>query len=140
MDTLSSQARSELMGRIKASHTGPERALRGAVERLGLRPSRGACDVEGNPDLPFKRARVAVFVDGCFWHGCSAHGRLPRSDSTGYWEGKIGSNKERDKRVGAMLLSKGWICLRFWEHEIKMRGGADLAAGRIAQAVALRQA
>lgn len=140
MDTLSPRARSELMGRIKCKDTAPERALRKAVGRAGLRPSRRPEMVDGSPDIAFKRAKVAVFADGCFWHGCPLHGRLPKSDRAPYWESKIGANKKRDERVGASLVSKGWLCLRFWEHELKELGGADVAAERIAQAVSMRQA
>jgi DNA mismatch endonuclease (patch repair protein) len=139
MDKLTPQARSELMGRIKAKGTTPERALSLAARRVGLRPSARADDMEGAPDMVFKRARVAVFVDGCFWHGCPWHARVPQSGSSPYWLMKIRKNMERDQAVSARLVSRGWLCLRVWEHEIKEPGGADKAAARLAQAVAFRQ-
>ena len=59
---------------------------------------------------------MAVFVDGCFWHGCPEHGRVPQ-DSGGYWAAKLGRNAERDRRNDSALAEAGWVVLRFWEHE-----------------------
>lgn len=67
-------------------------------------------------DFVFRKQRVAVFVDGCFWHGCAEHGRIPK-DPTGYWAEKLGRNRERDDRNNEALGGMGWIVLRFWEHE-----------------------
>jgi DNA mismatch endonuclease (patch repair protein) len=67
-------------------------------------------------DFVFRTKRVAVFIDGCFWHGCSEHGRIPK-DPTGYWGKKLGRNRERDKRNNQVLTDMGWTVVRFWEHE-----------------------
>lgn len=67
-------------------------------------------------DFVFRGARVAVFIDGCFWHGCPQHGRLPK-DPTGYWGIKLRRNFERDRRNDEALTGMGWTVLRFWEHE-----------------------
>lgn len=67
-------------------------------------------------DLVFRQARVLVFVDGCFWHGCPKHGRVPK-DPTGYWGAKLSRNIERDRANNAALTALGWTVLRFWEHE-----------------------
>lgn len=67
-------------------------------------------------DLLFRSAKVAVFIDGCFWHGCSDHGVLPKSNA-GWWEKKIAANRERDADSDRHLRSIGWTSLRFWEHD-----------------------
>ena len=66
-------------------------------------------------DIVFPRRRVAVFVDGCFWHGCPQHGRLPRANSH-YWTKKLSGNVERDQRTTAALERDGWRVVRVWEH------------------------
>lgn len=106
MDTLRQASRSELMARVKSTGTRPERALRKAARELGLSPSRAARGVPGTPDMAFRAAKVAVFVDGCFWHGCPLHARAPSGESSAYWEGKIASNKERDARVAAAVEAR----------------------------------
>jgi DNA mismatch endonuclease (patch repair protein) len=102
--------------------TKPEKALRSALFSLGLRyrvdyPIR---PVEHSrpirPDIVFTRARLAVFVDGCFWHGCPEHGNRPRQN-TPYWDAKLDRNLDRDRRYDAMLESGGWTVVRVWEHE-----------------------
>jgi len=70
----------------------------------------------GRPDFAFPKARVAIFVDGCFWHGCPLHYRRPRRDE--YWQPKLRRNQARDRRVACALRSKGWIVLRVWEHSL----------------------
>lgn len=125
MDTVSPQKRSETMRAVRSVKTAPERALLGALRSAGLPASDGSKMAEiGRPDALFKRARLAVFVDGCFWHGCPEHGRMPSSNQE-YWRGKIERNRERDEEVGQALLARGWMGLRFWEHELK---GAGLSA------------
>jgi len=73
-------------------------------------------DVRVRPDITFTRRRVAVFVDGCFWHGCPEHQRKPRSN-VDYWKPKLDANVARDRRVDAALLAAGWRVVRVWEHE-----------------------
>lgn len=68
------------------------------------------------PDVVFTRARVAIFLDGCFWHGCPEHGTKPRHN-TAYWTEKLARNAARDERVQLGLEAAGWVVLRFWEHE-----------------------
>src|SRR3954451_11742190 len=72
--------------------------------------------VRGRPDIVFGRAQLAVFVDGCFWHGCPEHGEMPASNRE-FWETKIGGNRDRDRRQTAALEDAGWTVLRIWEHE-----------------------
>lgn len=118
--------------------TRPELAVRSNLHRAGLRyfvdrPLRVAGRLV-RPDVTFARARVAVFIDGCFWHACPEHGTQPtRNDS--YWASKLRRNVERDSAVAAALAEAGWLVLRHWEHE-----PPDQAARAIANAVAARAA
>jgi DNA mismatch endonuclease (patch repair protein) len=100
--------------------TMPEVNLRRALHASGLRFRkdlivRGA-DAKAKADIVFTRQKVAVFIDGCFWHGCPAHCRMPTRNRD-YWEAKIGRNQERDHRVTAALTADGWQVIRIWEHE-----------------------
>lgn len=98
----------------------PELALRSHLHRLGARyrvdlpvqTARGRI----RPDLVFTRRRVAVFVDGCFWHGCPEHGRVP-STNNDYWAAKLRRNLERDGEQAAALEAAGWRVVRVWEHD-----------------------
>ena len=101
--------------------TGPERRLRSELHRRGLRfrVDYGIRPGDGRllrPDVVFPRQSVAVFVDGCFWHGCSAHSKTPDRNRY-YWGPKIARNQERDAEQVARLESAGWTVLRAWEHE-----------------------
>jgi len=69
------------------------------------------------PDIVFTRARIAVFIEGCFWHGCPDHGQRPRVRNAHYWGPKIAGNQERDRRHDLALSEAGWLVLRFWEHQ-----------------------
>ena len=73
--------------------------------------------VFGKPDFVFPRKRVAVFVDGCFWHCCPKHGRVPKSNR-GFWRAKLAKNKARDAVVNRELRRRGWMVVRIWEHEL----------------------
>ncbi len=101
--------------------TRPERAVRNAVHAAGLRyrvdfPIKPTQGRSIRPDLVFPRRKVAVFVDGCFWHGCPEHGTLPTANRS-YWQPKIAENVERDRRHTATLEEDGWVVIRVWEHE-----------------------
>jgi DNA mismatch endonuclease, patch repair protein len=104
----------------RSADTGPELALRRALHRAGYRyrvglrlqlPTRAV-----RPDIVFARHRVAVFVDGCFWHSCPEHGTHPK-DPTGYWRAKLTRNQDRDTLVDEALQAEGWTVVRVWEHE-----------------------
>lgn len=105
------------MSRIRGKNTKPEIALRNALWSLGLR-YRVHAAVPGRPDIVFRRQRVAVFVDGCFWHGCPKHGVRPKTNVE-FWRNKLDKNIERDKRVTASLRMDGWIVIRVWEHQVR---------------------
>jgi DNA mismatch endonuclease (patch repair protein) len=110
-------SRSEQMARIRARDTKPEVLLRRLLWSRGLR-YRLHLRVEGcRPDLVFKGARVAVFVDGCFWHGCPDHYVRPRTRDR-FWREKLLTNVERDIRQTRELEESGWRVCRLWEHEV----------------------
>lgn len=104
----------------RRSDTRPETAIRSLLHRRGRRfrkdPSIRLGDVRVRPDIAFPGRRVAVFVDGCFWHGCPEHGRVPRSNAD-YWSAKLGRNVARDNVVNQHLVAAGWTVVRIWEHE-----------------------
>jgi DNA mismatch endonuclease (patch repair protein) len=117
-DTYSAETRSRVMARVKGRDTGPEMKLRQALYSLGVRGWR--ChrkSLPGKPDLAFGRARLAVFVDGGFWHGHPSKYWPGRSGD--YWDAKIARNKARDSRVDVELASTGWRSLRLWDFEIE---------------------
>lgn len=110
-------SRSELMSRVKRANTQPELALRRALWRRGFR-YRLHPKLPGRPDFVFVAARVAVFVDGCFWHGCPKHYRTPKTNPA-FWDGKIARNQERDTAVTFALQQSEWRVVRVWSHEIR---------------------
>lgn len=114
---MTDPVRSDLMRRIRGRDTDPELALRKALWRQGLRYRLQYKTPSGRPDLTFVGARVAVYVDGCFWHGCPDHYVAPRS-SVGFWHKKLRDNVDRDRRQTLALELENWTVLRFWEHEI----------------------
>lgn len=99
--------------------TGAELAVRRLVHAQGLRyrdSARPEPDLRRTADLLFTRARVAVFIDGCYWHGCPEHFTMPATNFD-YWSSKIGRNRARDFETTFLLEDRGWLVLRFWEHE-----------------------
>ena len=107
----------------RRTDTKPEVALRSALHRRGLRFRKDfPVRVEGRrpirPDIVFTRARVAVFVDGCFWHGCPSCHRPPSSNQE-YWTRKVARNMARDRRNARVLRRDGWTVLRVWEHALR---------------------
>lgn len=80
-----------------------------------------AADIEGKPDFAFDKARVVVFVDGCFWHGCPLKCRNIPAANHDFWLRKITGNKKRDRLVNRRLKRSGWRVLRFWEHDLRRR-------------------
>ncbi|WP_308066114.1 very short patch repair endonuclease [Mycobacterium fragae] len=115
--------------------TGPELAVRRAVHALGLRyrvDTRPVPSLNRRADMVFTRWKVAVFVDGCFWHGCSSHHTVSRTNSE-FWATKVKMNMARDAETDRLLTQAGWLVVRVWEHE-----PASEAAGRVLQAVRQR--
>ncbi|MFC7673274.1 very short patch repair endonuclease [Mycolicibacterium sp. GCM10028919] len=103
----------------KGRDTKPERALRSAVHALGLRyrvSVRPLRDVRRTADLVFTRVRVAVFLDGCFWHGCPEHHTIAATNAV-FWAEKVETNRARDRDTDRRLADAGWAVVRVWEHE-----------------------
>ena len=107
--------------------TKPELELRRAVWRLGLRYRVDIAPIPGRrrADLVFTRAKVAVYLDGCFWHSCPNHATIPKANRE-WWVEKLGTNVRRDRDTDQRLAEAGWTVLRVWEHE-----APDVAAGRV---------
>ncbi len=116
-DMFTKEERSRIMSRIKSKNTKPEIQLRKEIWKRGIR-YRINYPIFGKPDLAFPNRKLAVFVDGCFWHKCPIHQRLPNTNKS-YWQAKIEKNWTRDRVQEKKLKKKGWKILRFWEHDIK---------------------
>ncbi|MFE3443721.1 very short patch repair endonuclease [Nocardia sp. NPDC059180] len=114
-----SDGRSRNMRANRRTDTKPEVALRQALHRMGYRYRKDlrfeACGVKVRPDVVFTARKVAVFVDGCFWHVCPEHGRQPTRNEW-YWTPKLRRNVERDRAADAALAEAGWRVVRVWEH------------------------
>ena len=104
------------MARVRSRDTRPEMLLRRALWASGRRYRIGV-KLPGTPDLAFIGPRLAVFVDGCFWHGCPDHYTAP-TENDSFWRAKLERNVSRDRRVDHELAELGWRVLRFWEHEV----------------------
>ena len=109
--------KSQQMARVRSRGTRPERMLRSALWRSGMRYRLHVRTPGGRPDIVFPKAHVAIFVDGCFWHGCPDHYSLPRTRRD-YWLHKLRANTARDRRQTLALEDEGWTVLRIWQHEI----------------------
>jgi DNA mismatch endonuclease (patch repair protein) len=122
VDHVSKEKRSEIMAAVhNHGNRTTEKHLRDLLlssEVSGWREN--AKDIFGKPDFVFDNEKVAVFVDGCFWHGCTKHKYLPRTN-TEYWANKIVVNVARDQRVHRKLRRQGWHVIRIWEHDLKKR-------------------
>ncbi|MFC0862218.1 very short patch repair endonuclease [Sphaerimonospora cavernae] len=115
----SSEATRASMRSNKHRDTKPELALRRAVHALGLRyrvAVRPLSALRRTADLVFPRIRVAVFVDGCFWHGCPEHHSVAKTNAA-YWAEKVRRNRERDEETDRLLKAADWSVIRIWEHE-----------------------
>lgn len=121
----------------RRTNTGPEIRLRSSLHRRGLRFRKDSVvrtpTARVRADVVFPAARVAVFVDGCFWHGCPEHQRVPRRNAE-YWGPKLQRNAARDHDVNAALVHAGWHVERIWEHE-----DPSAAAERVERAVRSRR-
>jgi DNA mismatch endonuclease, patch repair protein len=113
----------------KSRDTAPELAVRQAMHALGLRyrvDARPIPSFRRRADAVFSRARVAVFVDGCFWHGCPKHCRVPTAHGE-YWQSKISRNMTRDRETDDRLANAGWTVVRIWEHDDAAEAARRLA-------------
>lgn len=121
----------------RSRDTGPEIAVRSALFAMGLRyrvAARPLPSVRRTADIVFPRERVAVFVDGCFWHGCPDHYRPAGGVNAVFWSDKIAANRSRDAETSRLIADAGWLVIRAWEHE-----PADDVARRVREAVVPRR-
>lgn len=111
--------RSRTMRAVRSrGNASTEARLAGLLRKQGLSGWRRQLPLPGTPDFAWRKERVAVFVDGCFWHGCPKCLRPMPKTNAAYWIAKIDRNKARDRRVGRELRSRGWTVVRVWEHEL----------------------
>jgi DNA mismatch endonuclease (patch repair protein) len=132
---MSPETRYRVMSSIRKRDTKPELALRSALFAIGVRGWRCHAKVPGSPDIAFGRAKVAVFVDGVFWHGHPDY--LPRGRRGPYWDKKIAGNMARDVRVTAELRALGWLVIREWDLDVL--ANPVRVAQRIRRGLARRQ-
>lgn len=132
MDVFSNAKRSEIMSRVKGrGNVATELALVALLRRNGITGWRRNYRLLGTPDFVFPRQRAAVFVDGCFWHGCSRHWKAPDSNR-GFWLRKVDRNIKRDRLVNRTLKASGWRVVRIWQHDLKH---PEKVLGRIERAL-----
>lgn len=118
MDTFTPEKRSWIMAQVKSSGSkSTEEKFRVLLRQHGITGWRRNFPLLGKPDFVFPKARLAVFVDGCFWHGHPKKCRMPKTNRD-YWEKKIGRNVSRDRAVSRELRTRGWKVLRIWEHRV----------------------
>lgn len=141
MDVMTPRQRYKAMVHNRG-RTRPELAFASGIWRLGLRyltsdgfKARYRYKLPGQPDLVFPKKRVAIFIDGCFWHGCSQCKGIP-TKSGDFWRRKIEGNIKRDKEVTAKLQGQGWMVLRVPEHEIRSKGALNQTTRAIAESLA----
>ena len=130
--TKVSPSRSYNMARVRGdTATHQEKQLASVLWRLGFRGYRRRCQKHlGKPDFCFHYQKVAVFVDGCFWHCCPIHFKLPSTNVT-FWKKKLGDNQLRDRRQARLLKASGWKVIRVWSHELKTKIGINRTVKKI---------
>jgi DNA mismatch endonuclease (patch repair protein) len=131
MDTVTKEKRSWIMSRIRSRDTKPEVRMAQALRRAGASGWRRHHRVEGmRPDFVWRRERVVVLIQGCFWHGCPVHYRCPQSNVV-FWREKVRMNRARDRRQSRLLRSRGWTVLHVFECRIRNLDRAVRVAARI---------
>jgi DNA mismatch endonuclease (patch repair protein) len=131
-----SEVRSRTMSAIRGKNNlSTEVRLRMELMRKGISGWKlHSKDLPGRPDFYFKKAKIAVFVDGCYWHGCPTCGHIPKT-RTSFWEAKIKRNKQRDSNKKRALKKMGISSLRIWEHELKKTADTNSAVAKILKAL-----
>ena len=117
-DVFTKAKRSEVMSKIRGKgNKDTEVALAKLFRANGITGWRRHYPIIGRPDFAFPKQKLAVFVDGCFWHGCPKHGTRPKGNRQ-FWDAKLAGNKLRDRKVNRALRLLGWRVLRIWEHQL----------------------
>jgi DNA mismatch endonuclease (patch repair protein) len=133
-DTFDASTRSTIMASVRgAGNASTERRLVNLFREHRITGWRRGVPLQGRPDFVFRAERIAIFVDGCFWHGCPRHRRVPVSRIE-YWVPKLARNMQRDRAVTRTLRASGWTVLRIWECALA-RSRAGRTLGRIARAL-----
>lgn len=118
-DVFSKRKRSQVMAAIRsAGNKETEIVLAQILHEHGITGWRRHQELPGKPDFAFRKERLVLFVDGCFWHACPKHGRNPDSNRD-YWRAKLARNKTRDRLVSQVLRQEQWKVLRIWEHDLQ---------------------
>jgi len=118
-DVFSTAKRSEIMSRVRSKgNKSTELRMIDILRAQGLIGWRRNFRLVGNPDFVFPKLRLAIFVDGCFWHSCPLHGSIP-SNNQDFWKRKLANNAARDHFVSTSLKESGWRVLRVWQHDLK---------------------
>ena len=118
MDKFTKTERSRIMACVKSNYNkSTELKFLSFLRANKIVGWRRKYPIIGKPDFVFPKLKIAIFIDGCFWHGCSQHCRMPNSNEL-YWEKKIANNIKRDKKITKLLKEKGWQVIRIWEHEL----------------------
>jgi len=116
--TRSAEENFKVMSGIRSKNTKLEQSVSTAIWRNGLRFRKNVPSLFGKPDIAIKKRKVVIFIDSCFWHGCSSHFKQPKKNPE-YWAKKIHRNIERDAEVTKYYVDKNWTIIRIWEHELK---------------------
>lgn len=136
MDSLSKEARSAIMAKVRShGNRATELEFIRLLKKHRVTGWRRRQSVFGNPDFIFRRERLAIFVDGCFWHGCGKCYRRPSSNQE-YWDNKFRRNRTRDRKVVRELKKLGWRVVRIWEHSLKE---PERVLARILRAISARR-
>lgn len=120
-----------MMSRIRsAGNKGTELRLVQIFRTNSITGWRRGSKLPGKPDFVFPKQRLAVFVDGCFWHGCPKHATWPKTRAA-FWKAKIEGNRSRDRRVNRALRQRGWVVVRVWEHALRRKDEARTVRGLV---------
>jgi len=116
-DMYSKEKRSEIMSNVRSKNTKIELEVRKALWARCVRYRIHNSNIPGTPDISSRKNKVAIFLDGCFWHGCKRHGSIPKTN-TKFWKGKIDENIKRRKKIKAELKKEGYIVLEYFECDL----------------------
>jgi len=132
-DVFTREQRSIIMGKVKShGNEATEIKLLKLFRAFGIKRWRRHARVFGKPDFVFPTERVALFVDGCFWHSCPVHGTIPATNET-FWRNKLDRNRRRDRVVKRTLTASGWRVVRIWQHDLR---DSERLIGRIQRILA----
>jgi DNA mismatch endonuclease (patch repair protein) len=138
-DWLTREQRSRNMASIRSKgNATTERVFLSMLRQVGITGWRRHVNLPGKPDFVFRSQRLAIFLDGCFWHGCPRCYRLPQHNRA-YWKKKVVGNRRRDRCRSQDLRSLGWLVLRIWEHTLKSQQGRARVLSRVSAILSERR-